>query len=162
MDGPHETAGCLVVYSSEHITPVPTYNLPRRDINKPKGEIMKKMLMYTLSILLLAGLSAEAKKDQGKDKREQLEKEIKQAEGKLKADVDATKNMSEDKSKEAKEKAKSEKIKGKVKSEKAKGKSKSEEMKKATAEKKEAQKVAKESGEKMDKKQKSKWKFWKK
>ena len=68
------------------------------------------------------------------------------------------------KSTEAKGKGKSEESQGKGKSTEAKAKEKkgSEEMKKAVGEKKEAQKTAKESGEKMGKEKKSRWKFWKK
>lgn len=105
---------------------------------------MKKTLMYAVAIMLIAGMTAEAKKDEGQGKKGAVDHEMKKAEAKANADVDTAKEIGEEKSKEAT--AQAEEAKKKGKSEEAKGKS--EEMKKATSEKKEAQKAAKESGEK--------------
>ena len=117
---------------------------------------MKQIMMYAMATLLMAGMSAEAKKEKGQGQKGKPTKEMKQAEGKAKADAQTTETKAKGKSEEAQSK-------GKGKSEEAKAKEKkgSEEMKKATAEKKEAQKEAKESGEKMGKEKKSRWKFWK-
>ena len=119
---------------------------------------MKKTIVMTLAACLFAGVAAEAKKEMADKENGKPEKEMKQT----RETAEIQKQAAEDKAEEAMKKAKSEKAMKKGKAEEAKNKGRSEEMKEATAEKKEEQLAAKESGEKMDKKKKSKWKFWQK
>ena len=116
---------------------------------------MKHTLFAAMAVLLMAGMTAEAKNEKAQGKSGKARKEMKQD----KAEADKGAEKAEEA--KAKSKGKSEEAKKKGKSGEEKAKGKSEEMKKATAEKKDAQNAARESGEKLDKEQKSWWKFWK-
>jgi hypothetical protein len=121
---------------------------------------MNKTMLYTLMVLLAAGMTAEAKKDKGTELKGKPDKALQQAEDTGKAQAKAAEKELEATEEKAADTAEKARKKGKGK--KKKGKRDAEEMKEAVAQKKEAQKAAKESGEKMDKEEKSWWKFWKK
>lgn len=117
---------------------------------------MKKNLIHVLAVLLMAGITAQAKSEKAEGTTGKPDKVMKQA-------ADQTSESSVKKAEQAQTDAEKAKKEADGKSEQAKEKSKgrSEEMQKATAEKKEAQEAARESGEKMNKEEKSWWKFWK-
>ena len=102
---------------------------------------MKRTLMYALTVLVIAGASAEAKKNSDSGK---LNKEIKQVEAKTKEEWD-----------KGKEKSKKEASKIKKEAAKAEAKTKKELEKDKEKSKREAHKQK-------GKKEKSRWKFWKK
>jgi hypothetical protein len=104
---------------------------------------MKRTLIYTVAILMLAGMTAHAKEEQRQNKGKP-EKEMKQAEDLSNADN-----------------ARAEPAREKEKSGEAQDKGRSEEMKNATTEKNAEKQAAKDAGEKQSNEAKSWWKFWK-
>ena len=102
---------------------------------------MKKTLMYALAVLVMAGASADAKKNSDSNK---LNKEIKQAEAKTKEEWNKGKEQS--KKEAAKIKREAAKVEAKTKKEVEKDKENSK----------------RDAHKKRGEKEKFQWKFWKK